>query len=559
MIPQEKINDYENEINGILKKIDDCKKSSMTSTQKNNFIGQNARILTEKVNNLITNTPLGSLDIDLIVDLMEHKTGLPKNWNIYKMLVRYTNIKDIEKKKTTLKDIENEIIELNKKVLQRDIVLSLAKSVYTSNNRDLIDLFYKNIPIPPLSMFDEDQQPPILVSHEFETKRAVSKFEEQNVQGKQVNSKIHYLQRHLRGSVRKDSEVERLSFRYYKDDPNGEIKAKEMIQEANKPYFPKGCSPELSRRIVIGALDIKLYDSVSHLLAANKTNIILDGFLYGRSNLLSSYMDFRPAALIKSDVDNGDGNVICMGPDKIDPRCLVGRTIGLELDLEALTNERNFNKNPSMFFKQTDLGFSIGHQNIKIKDNSLSFTHNGYLQGADQNSANLLIGPSEKEVNYYSEIPKDLLISYNVKEMDKILILNFFRYLDNLRDVKDGKLASKKIKEIYDQIDSLDNEEFTLFLKDLGKKMSCTAEFNFYGAYKIDLNALKSITIYQGETVINKVKIDDLCDQLNSANFELLKVLKAGNPEILKSSNFVEFLLSKVDSQEAKQAITEFI
>jgi len=32
---------------------------------------------------------------------------------------------------------------------------------------------------------------------------------------------------------------------------------------------------------------------------------------------------------------------------------------------------------------------------------------------------------------------------------------------------------------------------------DLGKKMSYTSEFNFYGAYQIDLNSLISIAVYK--------------------------------------------------------------
>lgn len=538
-----KINDCEREIIDILKRMD-------VQADPGNW--EDEELFDKKINDLVKNTPLGSLSNDFINKVSE-RSSFSFDWTLYKNLTRYIRTENNNEKLNIMNDLEKEIIETNKKVFERKKVLNLVETVYMSQNNDLINLFFKNLPIPPLSMFDLDHQPPILVNYELERNKAVSKFKENNVHDKELDSKIQYLQRRIRGTVRLDSEVERISQRHFTQDPDGKIKAEEMIQEANMPYLPKGCSRELSRRIIDSALKIKLYDSTSHLLAADKINIILDGALFGRNNLLSSFIDFRPAALKISDVNNGDGNVICMGPDKIDPQCLVGRTIGLELDLETLTKRDN----PTMFFKQTDLGYNIGEQSIRINNKLLTIKHNGRLDHGSAKCANLQIIDGEEY--YYSEIPKDLLISYNVKGMDKILILNFFRYLDNLRHWEDGKLASGKIKEIYDRIESLNDDELRLFLRNLGRKMSCTSEFNFSGAYKIDLNALKGITVYQEEHLLLRIEVNELIDELNNRNFEKLKILRDVNPEILKSSNFVEFLLSKVDSQEAKLALTTFI
>lgn len=561
MIPLNQIKNYENEITSILDKIKELKNSKKKSFDA---IDENESILKEKITNLISSTPLGSLSSDFMKLMSgQEKWDLPDNWKLYKKLVDYTQIEDIDKKKEARNDLENTIQKITKNVLDRHEVLSLVKSVYTGQNNDLIDLFYKKVPIPPLSMFDKDNPPSILLNHEMEKTRIISKFNENNQEDTKVHDKILHLQRHIRGFQRIESEIERLANRYYKNDSEAKVKAMEMIAEANKPYFPQGCSRELCRRIVAAATEIKLYDSVSHLLASGNIAIILDTILLGRGNLLNFFMDFRPAALVSDDVNNGDGNVICMGPDKIDEKCLQGRTTGLELNLKDLLKHDN----PAMFFKQTDLGYSKGPQRVAIPNNeTLIFTHKGGSPTMDFNCSYLGMGPikhtyfgDDVVAEYYAVIPKDLLISYNVKAMDKIFILNFFRYLDNLRNRSTHKPAPEKIKEIYDALESLDDNQLKEFLTNLGKKMSSTAEFNFTGAYQIDLNALKSITIYDGRYVEEKIETKDLFEQLNDGNFELLNKLKKGNPEILDSKKFVEYLLSKVDSPKIREEIIELI
>lgn len=568
MIPQDKIKYYENEIYNILKEVSDYKNEPTDSYEQYKYIENKKEDVVQKIDHLIENTPLGSLSDDFFQKVDSNKIiQLSNSYKLYKELAEYIEIKDIDKKRSKLSELEEKIAKINKNVWTRRQGTSLSKSVYTSGNSELIDLFYKNLPIPPLSLFDENHQPPILVKDEIDKNNTISKFKERNIniEEKELNRKINYLQRHIRRAVRMDSDIERISNRYYKDDPEGKIKAEKMIQEANTPYLPKECDQKLSKQIVAAASKIKLYDSLYHLLAANKIHVILDDALYGRSNLINSYKDFRGGALYPGDIDNGDGNVICLGPDKIDPQCLKGRTIGLELNLDTLMKEEDFNKNPSMFFKQTDLGFSIGNQEINIGGNyRLRFNQNGLharLNYDFQKYANLhFLDATGKNFEYLSIIQKDLLISSNVREIDKILILNFFRYLDNLKSMRDrSQLASGKIKEIYEKIGELNDEELISFLTDLGRKMSCTSEFNFSGAYKIDLNSIKSITSYQGDKVVDKIEITDLVNQLNSGDFELFNRLRKNNPEIFKSKNFVEFLLSKIESQETKQAVSVLI
>jgi hypothetical protein len=105
-----------------------------------------------------------------------------------------------------------------------------------------------------------------------------------------------------------------------------------------------------------------------------------------------------------------------------------------------------------------------------------------------------------------------------MENMHQILSLNFFRFLDTLRHVN-YTLAESETQRIYDEISKLDDKQLEEFMLDLGKKMSCSSEFNIYGGYKIDMNALRSIAIYQGKTQIDSISIDMLCEKLSKGDY----------------------------------------
>lgn len=573
MLPLNQINVYKNEITNLILELNSLDKEKDIKEANYKKISEKKIIISQKVNDLLPNTQLGYLDNDFIRLLKSNRKFLRDqqvNLKLYSKLVKTTHLTfGSREKNEALKKLEIEIKKFNSDVIMRRLVLLLVKSVYTSKDIDIINLFYKLLPRPPLSLFDKDNLPPKLIEFESQRNLAFEKFKDENKDYKELSQKITYLQRQMRGKLRYDSEIDRLAHRYFEYDVNkpdqkneSENQAKKMIENANTPYTPQQCRPELSKRIMETASKIKLYNSITHFLAASNMDKILDGCLFGRKNLQNLYISYRRAALTSEDVKNGDGSVICMGPDKVDPRCFVERTVGLEFDLKILTQEGRFKKNPTMFFKQMDLGFDPGWQTIRINQEMLCFSCTESLnQVNDYNqylklSSHMPYSNIGSDYDYLSGVPKDLFISYNIEEMDQILILNFFRWLDHLQ-TSSKKEAKEKIKEIYDFLDSLNDEELCLFLTDLGKKISCSAEFNFFGAYKIDLNALISLSLYQGKTLEKVIKIADLCDQLNSGNFDHLNVLKKGNPEIFKSIEFVNFLTSKISNEAAKSMLKE--
>lgn len=478
--------------------------------------GREKELTKQKIKELLMNIPMGSLDEQLIIKLrpLNKYTG----FDTYFLLDEYTRLEG-SKKDTEIQGVKEKIIQLNNDIILRDSVLCWVKSIYISEHQDLIDFFKVVLPTPPFFLFEEEQKPRDLVDRAKNKERIIVNFKSCKNGELKLESKIIFIQRFIRGRLRFDSEIKRIGERYFAKDPQIVFKALEMIQEANTPYAPQKCKPELSQRIMKAAERITLYSSVTHLLAAPNIVKILDDILYGRNNLLNLYISFRPAALHHEDVKNGDGNVICMGPDLIDIKCFKDRTIGLELDLNKLKNDEGFNKNPAMFFKQRDLGFSVKRNSFCLKERNYLFNHteneSSKLNSIACNTNCSPFSLKDGHKDYYAMVPKDLLISSNIKEMDKILILNFFRFIDNLQTDNASK-AEATIDEIYTLIDSLSDAELSNFLEEVGKKMSCSSEVNFFGAYKIDLNTILSIKIYKERTLVYQIKMSDLINQLNS-------------------------------------------
>ncbi len=420
---------------------------------------------------------------------------------------------------------------------------SLIKQVYLSGDDAVVRLFYTLLPIPPLSLFDPEELPQLLVERESEKARILTAFEQNNSGHPLLKEKVKFVQRCIRSCLWEDLACKRIEERW-KDKP-----AMQMIQDANTPYRPKTKDPELSKRIRRAAVQVKLFDSVSHLCAASNSALILDDCLYGRENLVDNYMTFRAAVLTSADIDNGDGNVICLGYDLIDDRCLKGRSVGLELDLDRLISREPYCKNGALFFKQCDFGYTIENpQFICINAaKNLHFTHTKRPPNGNPKYAYLQLFSNFRtwRPDYHSEVERDLLVSNNREEMHQILTLNFFRFLDSLCDANNDE-ATDEIEEIYTAISKLDDEELQVFLQKLGRQMSCSSEFNIYGAYEIDLDALRSIAIYQEKDKIKTFSIQKLCEDLAVGDSTSWNELLGHLPEIAESRRFMSFIQEKV-------------
>ena len=445
-----------------------------------------------------------------------------------------------------LKISEHSNLQIRREALDQKFV----KAIYLSEDQGLIELFMQHLPIPPLHIFDIANQPVLLVQKEKERQASLVKFNKQNVNDADLERKITCVQRHIRAKIRHESEKKRISKLYFSDFEMPQELAIHAMEDANTPYKPKRCSPEFSDSILQAATKVKLFSSATHVAALKYLVSMLEGCLNGRKNLVDNYTEFRPAALGLCDIGDGDFNAVFLGMDKIDSRCFEGMTVGLEFYLEALIGAGQFNKNPTIFYKQRDFGYHFDDiQQIRIGKKVVYFSHTRKPEYLKKNCVSLRIFDSNSEKypfqKYCSSIPKYSFISNNVENMNAILSLNFFRFIDTLQDCQ-GNHAEKEIESIYKEIAGLNEQELIDFLTDVGKKMSCSAEFNFSGSYKIDLNALKSVSLYRDQDKKYTVEMDALYEELSENKAGLLKELMEYIPEIFESQRFTEHLTSKV-------------
>ncbi len=516
--------------------------------------------LDNKIYDIITTSPIGSLDCEFIEKLNSSFFKVIKStWYLksYKIWDAYLcTVSCIEaNSQNRFQELENLSLTLSKIVKEKNLDgisfdKNIIKQVYLSGSKEILEVYKKYFPVPPITLFELDNQPLTIAENECKKMKSVTNFISLNVNDSNLEKKIMLIQRHVRSQIRKRSEVERISKLYFEGDKDKAIKS---IINANTPYRPRKCSPELAARIMNAAQQVELFSTVKHFCSTNNLSMILDNCLYGRKNLIDSYTDFRVASLHSCDIRDGDFNVICFGPGAIDTSCIKERTVGLIFDFGAIVDTTNYNKNPSMFFKQMDFGYNPDRiKYITLGDIDLSFCHTRQLRCGDSKSINLQFYNTYWGLQYYSEIPKYNFISYNVSSMQQILTLNFFRFLDSLLDVN-SLLATSKTNEIYDEISNLNDKELVEFLTDLGRKMSFTSEFNFSGAYKIDLNALKEIEIYEGDVKINSVRINTLINELNSGCYETINKLAEIAPEIFKSKRFTEHLSAELNDKSMLQ------
>jgi hypothetical protein len=415
--------------------------------------------------------------------------------------------------------------------------------VFRSRDAPLMELFIKHLLVPPVATFASDAIPDILLERESKRLELLQSFVNKNLKcapTSTVEEKVIYIQRQIRSCIRRTRELTRIADIYFSTTPNAELKASVAMADASTPYRPQKCTPQLAERLLVAASKITLFTTVKHYTAKKTISNVLDGCLYGRQNLNASGIAYRPAALGAYDVKDGDTNVICFGPFAIDSRCLQDETIELEFDLHKIVK---INKNPCIFFKQRDFGFTpLGVQYVQLRDQTLTFRYasNGpeyqnyvSLEFLDVTYANVDPTYIEETLVCDAQVPKCHLISYNVANMHEILIMNFFRFLDAMKDPA-GETAAE-IDRIYAAISDLNDDELTRFLTSVGKKMSISAEFNFYGAYKLDLASLTNVAIYKDKILRSRFT----SDEFSTDRFHMCL------PEFFQSHRFVQLLASQ--------------
>lgn len=428
------------------------------------------------------------------------------------------------------------------------------KNIYLTNDEALSTLFLKYLPAPRASVFKGQAMPEMIAKREQDSTQAIRDLLARAPNKlASIEKKLVTVQRLFRAKRRKQENLQRLTNGCH-DIPLAKIpgmpmeEAKALLADANKPYRPQ-CEEKLANRIMQAAKKVELFSTVRHLTAPSALESIFNDGLLGRRTLLQSYIFFKPAALDDGDINNGDANVVCLGPNEITPTAARG---GIELQFDMKKVVEN---NPCVFYKQKDLGYPlIRMRRVSIGDCHLHFSHTVYPPQTGVSSLvlfrddrhNLGRGCARSFVRNIS------LIADNVTKMHRILTLNFFRFVDGLTqfhrtscyqyedDYKNEKNTYYN-KKIYLELSKLSDQELIETLQRIGKSMTDTMEFNLYGAYRIDFSALLAI---KNNHLAYTLDLPSFINELNVGNLGKLNEAKVKLPEIFNSYRFVDYLLS---------------
>jgi hypothetical protein len=424
---------------------------------------------------------------------------------------------------------------------------AFIRKIYSLNDENLSHLFLKYLPAPRASLFKGQEIPEIIAKKEQAAKQTLSILKDHDLAF--VEHYIVKLQRKFRAHQRHQENLQRLPNRYpskfwnkHKTNSDGDAKkfAEGLLNNANKPYQPQ-CELGLSKRIMEAAQKLELFSTVKHYTAISALESIFDDGIYGRRSLIQNYMSFRKASLGWGDIEDGDANVVCLGANEIDP---LSRH-GIELHFNATKIAKN---NPCVFYKQRDLGYYLEKtRHVCIGTFDLYFSHTGIHMQAPLNLSYMkLWGVNLQAVESF--VPKAILIADNMKEMHQILTLNFFRLIDALPP----QSIHKNI--IYDELNKLSINELEETLLQIGKNMTDTMEFNFYGAYKIDFSALLMI---KKEKPAYSLELLSFINELKKGNVEALNDAMSQLPEIFNSYRFIDYLLSTTNHENITTALQE--
>ena len=523
--------------------------NAKSKSQNNNWLVQSqiSNDILENIN-LLMQKPFGSCshnfiqNPELIQFVKNHSAWLEVTlWWLVENFLSFENNSSLQHKALT--QLEKELAAVfsleDRKTISDP---NLIRKIYLSKNNTLIHFFMKQLPVPHANLFRGYELPTLILDRECKSTQSILKFLKTNPNIKEAQ--LIKIQRKMREKLRYKDEIIRINHFYKKYVTACGMPIDSLMKDANTPYFPKGCDTHLANRIVNVAKSVKLFSTIRHIAAAKHLTSMLDDGLYGRRTLENFYMPYKKSALAECDVADGDSNVICFGPQAIDSHIKTNDKVEITLDLNKI--QKN---NPTIFFKQRDFGFI--HEKMRtifIGKEKLVFSHTGcilndnqyytYFRLFNENRCNAPMIAS-------AQLPKFSLISYNFAKIHQILTLNFFRFIDKLCKPSGSILFTAYINKIYSAIAELSDRELSRFLEELGKLMTDTAEFNFYGAHLIESSSIKSIKFND-----YSLEINDFISALQAGDLNQLNQAKNNLPQLFKSYRFIDYLLSKITHQE---------
>lgn len=474
----------------------------------------------------------------------------------------------------------NQLIKHTETMLLPEFLTEIPfiRNIYLMGNIELISLFEKHIPAPRSHVFHGYDVPDLIREREQEATKIIKRFIAQNVKRhvtfEEVEVDIIKIQRIFRAKRRRNEEISRLKIYAGKIIPYA-------LADANWPYRPLRCNSNLARRIMRFSKKVNVFPSVRHLTTSPGLTAILNDALYARRTLLQSYIPFTKSALTSGDIRDGDFNAICLAPNNIDSIITESNKDIVEIvfDFEKILQQRN----PCLFYKQRDFGFGLNKiRRVNLGKNEILFTHTNVLNLSEAPTIidKFLkekpewigkikeLNPGENHVNFQlfrhgklhalSNVSKVSLIAYDANRIHQILTLNFFRFIDRLIDMKfyehlakDEQYECKSYqKEIYSELENLNDEELIEVLQQIFNQMTDTCEVNFYGAHKIDLSSIKTITSnVEAEDQRYTLVLPEFISLLQAGDLTALHEAKTHLPMLFNSYRFINYLLERVYHQ----------
>jgi hypothetical protein len=464
--------------------------------------------------------------------------------------IQTSSNQDIEKKIKKIMDKYHNSLQTRGYAIPPSLLYSpeLIRSVYWSTNQDLIAIFQRYLPIPGAAVFRGYEVPSIVRDNATQIEQSIQRIQDHSkLSLDKLTDMVVKMQRRIRGKLRHREEVRRISAREVWEDYVQKMPAEQLIQDASTPYFPRCEDRALALRIRRIAEQVRLYSTVKHWTSTKHIASIFNDALYGRRQLLQTYVPFDPACLNGTDTEEGDGPVICFGPSEIDPKAIQpAGTIELVFDLDKISAN-----NQSIFYKQCDFGFASDKiRSVAMRPDQskfLFFSHTAIGRDKTPGYSHLRVYDSKFIKKAKASLPNFALISYNLKDIHQILTLNFFRFIDVNDEMQEGFIPIKN--EIYADLANLSDAQLLQFLINIGQQLSDTSEFNFYGSHRIDFSTLNVIKYYENQYVPPyTLDLSELIQSLNQNDLSVLELAKAKIPNIFNSYRFLDYLLSRTNA-----------
>ena len=439
----------------------------------------------------------------------------------------------IKESSQALQEIEHLLIEAKKdlsfsQTFLLNIDKELIKNLYLTQDVALIDVFSRHCPIPSIIFFKGGLVPKFILEREQEAKAYLSTLND-----KSFLKHVLYAQRVFR--FRKHQETK--------------ARTQSLSSDANMPYIPEKCLRGLSDRIFLAAEKVCLAKKASYITSESDLPSLLEDGICSKRNTIELYVSQENRFCSKIEKEIGEINFVRLNLARGD---VFAGEMPENKALEIKFSLGLVKKNPAASFRL--LNFLLPLQKKKtlsIGDYNLCFKLSGAKEERHGFYSKFTLYGENQEVIDCSFILNDSLNATNIEQLNKILVLNFFRFIDGLSD-------TNNTAKIYDAFNLLDPQTLASTMQNLIEVFAGGAQLGFLRAYKIDYRFLESISsVY--------VSKEDRCRMISSSNIktnytlDMGKLLKAWKhkeenflakarenlPALFENKNFIEYLDTK--------------